>query len=928
MSLTFDHIGMAIARFPLVRTKQRPPQTHADWVPRPRLLQLLDAGLTHPLTVVSAPAGFGKTTLLAQWTATSSLPTAWITLDAHDNDLTLFLTYLVAGIRALFPHACAETAHLLNALRPAPKTYLLTTLINELDDIPDHFSLVLDDYQLITDESIHDVLAELALAAPGGLRLVVAARSDPPLPLTKFRARGDLTEVRAAELRFTESEIRSFLAPLLSGDVREEVSVDAGVDTEVYNLVGARIEGWVAGLRLTALALQSGQTLDELLTILNQGGGRFVMEYLLTEVLTGQPPQVQAFLLRTSILDRLRTDLCADLCEAKLDEMEPPAPDQFLLEHLERMNLFLVRLDDEEGWYRYHHLFRQLLQHELRARVSRDAVGALHRTASAWLARHGFVEEAIHHALIAEDVAGAAELVEAQVHPLMNQEQWRLLERYLTLLPDHLLQQRPALLVARAFVNSFLSRLAAIPPLLQQAEVLLEDPDQLDQLDHTDQRAIHGAIALLRAQQLYYEVNSTEGARVAQRALDDLPASALYARSGAYLYRAMHQHLAGQGDEAIRAIEQIVESDQGLSGMVDRLLLTLCLIYQQNGQLDQVLKSARRLLVAAQAYDLPLGMAWAHYFLGSVAYARNDLDEAVEHFLVVSEHRYHAHAEPLRLSLMGLALSFQAQGRELAAQEVVEDLATYALETQNAATHRAADGLRARLAITRGDADTALLLLASLDSPPEPLVSLDPLPLIQARILVAQRTAESRAQATERLTELRHFAEITQNTWHLPAIWALQAIVDAEAGKRDDALALLRRALQSAQPYGIVRPFAEAGSGMEDLLRALQRIDGSTPYLDRLVAACVTNASEPSALALTPEDRVISIPMKATDIVTAREIVVLSLLDQRLTDREIAQRLVISSFTVHAHTRHIFRKLRVNTRQAAVTAARAMGILA
>ncbi len=913
---------MALYTFPLLRTKQRAPRIHADWVPRPRLLDLLNAGLTQPLTVVSAPAGFGKTTLLAQWASETSLPCAWITLDAHDNDLTLFLAYLVAGIQSLFPHTCAETAHLLSALRPAPKTYLFTTLINELDEIHDQFIFVLDDYQLITDESIHDALAELALAAPGGLRLVVAARADPPLPLTRFRARGDLTEVRAAELRFTESETKSFLASVLSVDAR------ADMDAKVYNLVGARIEGWVAGLRLSALALQSGQTLDELLATLNQGGGRYVMEYLLTEVLTSQPPQVQAFLLRTSILDRLRTDLCADLCEAKLDEMEPPAPDQFLLEHLERMNLFLVRLDDEEGWYRYHHLFRQLLQHELRARVSRDAVGALHRTASAWLARHGFMEEAIRHALIAEDVAGAAELVEAQVHPLMNQEQWRLLERYLTLLPDHLLQQRPALLVARAFVNSFLSRLAAIPPLLQQAEALLDDPNQPDDPDQPDQRAIHGAIAALRAQQLYFAVNSTEGAHVAQRALDDLPATALYARSGAYLYRAMHQHLAGQGGEAIRAIEQIVESDQGLSGMVDRLLLTLCLIYQQNGQLDQVLKSARRLLVAAQAYDLPLGMAWAHYFLGSVAYARNDLDEAVEHFLVVSEHRYHAHAEPLRLSLMGLALSFQAQGRALAAQEVVEDLATYALETENAAAFRAANGLRARLAITRGDADTALLLLASLDSPPEPLVSLDPLPLIQARILVAQRNAESRAQATERLTELRHFAEITQNTWHLPAIWALQAIVDAEAGKRDDALALLRHALQSAQPYGIVRPFAEAGPGMEDLLRALQGIDGSTPYLDRLVAACVTNASEPSALALTPEDRVISIPMKATDIVTAREIVVLSLLDQRLTDKEIAQRLVISSFTVHAHTRHIFRKLRVNTRQAAVTAARAMGILA
>jgi len=919
MNLDSEPSSVTLATFPLLHTKQRPPHTHADWVPRPRLLHLLDRGLTHPLTVVSAPAGFGKTTLLAQWTAASSLPRAWITLDAHDNDLTLFLAYLVAGIQSLFPHTCVETAHLLSALQPAPKTLLFTTLINELDEIHDQFILLLDDYQLITDESIHDVLAEVALAAPGGLRLVVAARSDPPLPLTKFRARGDLTEVRAAELRFTESETESFLAPVLSVDVREEVSA------EVFTVVGARVEGWVAGLRLTALALQSGQTLDELRTTLKQGGGRFVMEYLLAEVLAGQPSRVQAFLVRTSILERLRTDLCADLCEAALDEMEPLEPDQFLLEHLERINLFLVRLDDGEGWFRYHHLFRQLLQHELRARVSREAVAALHRTASAWLARHGFIEEAIRHALTAEDVVGAAELVEAQVHPLMNQEQWRLLERYLSLLPEDLLQQRPGLLVARAFVNSFLSRLAVIPPLLQQAEALLDD---VDQPDEPDQRAIRGAVALLRAQQLYFEVNSAEGMRVAQRALDDLPATALYARSGAFLYRAMHHHLAGQGDEAIPVIEEIVETDPGLSGMVDRLLLTLCFIYQQNGQLDQVLLSARRLLAAAQAYDHPLGVAWAHYFLGSVAYVRNDLDTAVEHFLVVSENRYHANAQSVRESLTGLALSFQAQGRALAAQEVVEDLASYALETQNAAARSAADGLRARFAIARGDNGAALSLFASLDSPPAPLVSLDPLPLIQARILLAQGTAESRAQATQRLAALRHFAEATNNTWHLHAIGALQAIVEAEAGKRDDALELLRHALQLAQPHGFVRPIAEAGSGMDDLLRDLQHSDGSNPYLDRLVAACVTNASEPSALALIPEEMVISIPVKAIDVVTAREIVVLNLLDQRLTDKEIAQTLVISSFTVHTHTRNIFRKLGVNDRRAAVTAAHAMGILA
>ncbi len=914
MSLNSATSRVALATSPLLRTKQHPPQAHRDWVARPRLLQLLNTGLTHPVMVVSAPAGFGKTTLLVQWSSETALPLAWMSLDAHDNEITQFLAYLIAAIQSLFPNRCAETAHLLSALRSAPRDLLFTTFINELDEIQDQYILVLDDYHFVTDESINDLLAELALSAPGGLHLVVAARADPPLPLATLRARGDLTEVRASQLSFTENETKSFLDPVLNADAR------ADARAEVYDIVSARIEGWITGLRLAALSLQSGQTLEAFVKALQQSGGRYVMAYLLSEVLMGQSRATQDFLLRTSILDRL----CAGVCEAILDETEPQAVDQLVVDSVERLNLFLVRLDENEAWYRYHQLFRELLQHELQSRASHDEVAALHRKASAWFANHGFVEEAIRHSLTGEDFSGAAALVEAQVHPLMNQEQWRVLDRHIRMLPEGVVRQRPNLLLAQAIILNVQHRLDKIPPLLAEADVALMRADL--EMDPQGVRVAHGLIDFLRAQALYSQGEGKKGLAAAERAAQALPPSASWARGSALLCLGLSQQLTGQGDAGAVQLQRAIDDEVAPTALSVRALLGLCHIYRQRGQLDRVLASAQRMLSISQRNHFTLDISWAHYFLGCVAYERNELGAAGEHFLAVSEQRYHSNLVCVYDSLAGLALTYQAQERMVEAQETLQEMTEYALETNHPDVYRAASGLQARLALANGQAELALSLFHALDGSEYPLFFLNPSPVTQARILAAQENASDLPRAVEYLKKLRQFAMTTHSAWHLHTITGLQAVVEARLGNHAGALSLLRQTVLAVQPHRFIRTFVDIGAPMDELLRELQAEGVAPPYIDRLLAAFPslhTHIGFSGPRGATPN----ALHRQSETLLTEREIEALRLLAQRYSNQEIAQQLGISSFTVRSHARNIYRKLEVNNRRSAVAKANALGML-
>jgi len=449
---------------PILATKLYVPPPRPHVVPRPRLIERLDGGLHHKLTLIAAPAGFGKTTLVSAWVAGCARPVAWLSLDAGDNDPTRFLLHLVAAVQTIAPTIGAGVVGALQSPQPPPPEPLLTALLNDISTIPDHVVLVLDDYHLIEAPLVDTALAFLLEHLPSQMHLVIATREDPPLPLARLRARDHVTELRAADLRFTPSEAAAFLNPVM-GLTLSPADIAA---------LDERTEGWIAGLQLAALSLQGHQDVAGFIRAF-AGDHRYIADYLVDEVLQRQPEGVRHFLLQTAILDRLHGPLC--------DAVTGQEGGNARLEALERGNFFVVPLDEQRHWYRYHHLFADVLSAHLLAEQPAQ-VPTLHRRASAWYEQHGSATDAIRHALAAADVARAANLVELAWPALRRSRQEAAALGWLKALPDALVRDRPVLSVGYAHALLAVGALAGVEARLRDAERWLDPtPDQRERPD-------------------------------------------------------------------------------------------------------------------------------------------------------------------------------------------------------------------------------------------------------------------------------------------------------------------------------------------------------------------------------------------------------------------------------------------------------------
>jgi LuxR family maltose regulon positive regulatory protein len=452
----------------LLQTKLHQPRLPRDLVVRARLVEGLNDVIDHPLALVCAPAGFGKTTLIASWLEgraagqaemAAPLPSAWLSLDESDSDLNLFLRYFIVALRTIFNDACAETLALLQAQRQPPQAVLYATFSNELDELPGEALLVLDDYHTIHGAEVHNLLGELALHWPKPLHLVLISRTSPPIPLGGLRAKGMIGEIRTRDLRFTTQETAAYLS-------RTQFAL---MSQEALPLLEERFEGWPAGLHLAALSLRSAGSQEAVLSALS-GENANITGYLVDEVLTHQNPAIHAFLLKTSILDRF----CASLCEAVLGEMDGAWDARACLDWIERAELFITPLDNRREWYRYHHLFQELLQQRLSAEVGSEQVANLHCRASAWFEAQGLLDEALHHALAGGDLDLAARQMNAGLREVLNREDRPVLERWLRLLPEEMIQQRPDLLMLRVWALQFAWRLDLQAQVVRQVEALLD----------------------------------------------------------------------------------------------------------------------------------------------------------------------------------------------------------------------------------------------------------------------------------------------------------------------------------------------------------------------------------------------------------------------------------------------------------------------
>ena len=892
----------------LVETKLYRPLPRGGLVSRPRLDRLLQQGQPR-LTLVSAPAGFGKTTLLAQWLSAvegTGVRVGWVSLDQDDREPGAFWAYVLTALERAVPAAGSAGLDLLGAGQPPQVA--LTAALNELSVRPEEVLLVLDDYHLADSPDVAAGVAFLLKRLPPQVRLVLSTRADPVLPLARLRVAGDLCEVRAADLRFTDSEAARFLADATGYDL-------AAADVAT---LGARTEGWVASLQLAALSLR-GRSDPTAFIAGFAGDDRYVVDYLVSEVLDVQIPAVREFLLSTAVLEGLNGSLCDAVTGTDSGSGE-------LLETLERANLFVVALDDQRRWFRYHHLFADVLRAHL-ARERPADLPVLHRRASSWYARAGRPQEAVRHALAAGDVDAAADLAERAVPDLRRERREQVLAHWVHLLPESAVRGRPVLAVGLVGGLMASNDFAHAAPLLDDVEqVMLRPADQLEAIDPDQVLRLPAALATYRAALALVRGDLAGTASHAARA------QALSVE-GDDLTRAAATGLAGlaawtRGD--IAAAEQDYQATiEGLTraGHVADVLgcsLTMADLQLTLGSLagaERTLQDALDLAARQEQRGPVRGTADMLVALSRVAWHRDDLPAAAEQLrraeLVGETAGLPQHPYRWRVALARLRAAARDYPGALDLLHEAEQVYVGDMSPQVHPIH----ATRARVLTGAGDLDAARAWARQHrvhhDDELSYLREYEHLTL--AKLLLAQRTPASVAQAGGLLARLLDVAKAGGRTGTVIEVQVLRAVGHAAADDRNAALEAMRHAVDLAEPDGWVRVFVDAGPRVPPLLRDLPPRTGGAAFVGRLVAATTAGGAGQDAVP-TPGPTLV-------DPLSERERQVLQLLASDLDGPGIAAQLVVSLNTVRTHTKHIYTKLDVTNRRAAVTRAHQLGLL-
>ncbi len=920
---------------PILATKLFNPPASPNIVIRPRLVDRLNQGLNRKLSLISAPAGFGKTTLAREWAESCcrdkpALRTAWLSLDEEDSDLDRFLTYLVAALRTAAPEVGEGVMGLLQSSQPLATEPILIALLNDITTLSSKIILVLDDYHVIDSQPVDEALAYLIEHLPPTLHLAITTREDPQLPLARLRARNQLTELRAADLRFTPSEAAGFLQ-----------GMGIALSPEDAAALDDRTEGWAAGLQLAALAIQGDQDIRGFIRDF-AGDHRYIMDYLVDEVLQRQPGPVRSFLLQTSILDRLYGPLC--------DAVTGQAEGSARLEALERGNFFVVPLDNQRRWYRYHHLFADVLQAYLKAEQP-DQVAALHRRASEWYEQHGSAADAVRHALAAEDFARAAGLVELEGLGMARSRQEAALLGWLRALPEALIRERPVLCNLYAGVLMQTGEMEGVETWLKAAERWLtpardaytkagDQPPGMVVVNQEEYHRLPGAVAMHRAGQALMRGSVDETLYHARRALELAPEEDYLRRGGAAALQGLAFWTMGDLEAARRIYPEGILYLQRAGNLADSMGCALALadIVIAQGRLREAMGIYEQALRFASERGEPSLRGTADMLVGmsELYYEQNDLPAAA-----------------------GCLLRAKEQGEHTGLP-------------QNCYRSQVA---MARIRAAEGDLDGALALLDEAErmymgdfSP-----NVRPIPALKARFWVAQGRLEEalnwardrQISAGDELSYLREYEHITlarillacYQRDHSPTDYPVQgaaALLErlskaAEAGGRMRSVLEIRilqaltwqaqgdlaaahlplqQALALAEPEGYIRTFVDEGQGMEQLLHKAFTHKVYPVYTGKLLTAfgmqAPTRRGDDAAQAPAPA---LAVPITAAaqaahtglvEPLSQRELEVLRLFRTELSGPEIARELMVALSTVRTHTKSIYSKLNVNSRRAAL----------
>jgi LuxR family maltose regulon positive regulatory protein len=940
--------------FPLLTTKLYMPPIRPELVPRPQLMKQLNEGSHRRLILISAPAGFGKTTLISAWIKNSGNPVAWISLDEGDNDPARFLAYLVAALRTLKEDIGKGALTALQSPQPPDSETLLTALINEINTLPERLVLVLDDYHLVTAKQVHNAVAFLLDHLPPHVLVVLATRADPPLPIARLRGRGQLTELRQTDLRFSLDEATAFLRQVTGLDLCSE-DVDA---------LTTRTEGWITGLQMAALALQAAvpaerQDADQVASFVQAftGSNRYVLDYLVEEVLQRQPEKIQSFLLQTAILDRLTGPLCDAVLEigdwrldANLDTAQPaisrmqypnsrsPSPSQEILEQLEAANLFIVPLDNERRWYRYHRLFTDLLRKRLQY-LQPEQEPILHRRASAWLEEHGLVSEAIGHALSAEDYERGADLIERVAEATLGRSELVTFLGWVDALPDELVQARPSLGLLHAWA------------LMWSGQPLASIESRLQDLD-TGTEAASIRVSALRSFLATWQGRLSRAGAMAQEALEQLPEGEFFLRSIAAWNVGISLLLSGEIEAGSQAFEEVAR--MGLkAGNVLMSVSALCHLAELRmsqaayREAEGIYRRALQSALDAQGRPLPIG-GMALIGLGEISREWNELETATRYVTEGIECTSRWGDFGALDGYIAMARIRQAQSDVQGARDSLQKAQRIALlfdvtdlDDLVVAIHQV------RLWLAQGDVEAAVHWLAergySLAEAPQTraevrlpeLEKADDLinrhmrsyeDLLMARTLLAlDRPADALPLLDQHIAMLEQQGR--RRSRRMIEVLSQKALALQAQGDVDQALTCLESALSIAEPGGLMRIFVDEGEPMLQLLRQAAARGIALGYVRQLIAAYDLPAQAGMGRAPGDTHTPTQIMQPLVEPLSKREMDVLRLLATGMSNPEIANELYIATSTVRSHLKNIYGKLDVHKRWDAVHRAEELGLL-
>jgi len=908
-------------------TKLHIPTTRSGLVPRPRLKEQIEQGLRGPLTLITAPAGFGKTTLVASSITSSRRPVAWLSLDKNDNQEGRFLSYLVAALQEIDHKIGSEGAQLMATPKQAQSEAILISLINDLDRANTEIILVLDDYQYISSQAVHDEMTFILEHCPNTLHMVIATRSDPPLPLARLRARGQMAELRAADLRFTESEATHFLNEVMGLDL----------DAKAVAVLEKRTEGWVAGLQMAALSMRDRKDLHGFIEGFS-GTNRYILDYLLEEVLANQTPEIQRFLLNTSILERLTAPLCDFLLgmdkTPEFGDARVPLSISLtnhqsaaVLEYLERVNLFLVPLDDERRWYRYHHLFADLLHTRLQQTHSSEEVNRLHTRAAQWYEQNGYAYEAIHYASLTSNNEWVERLIEQNYMEMFQRKDSASIRAWTGELSKDLILKSPKLSIHEAMSRSWHGELAEADLLLKEAKKCL-----LAEASTSETQALLGHLAYVQSRVTAMRGDFHQAIQLGLTARESTPPSNQALLGGIGVMLGYGYFLDGDFENAAQTLTETIHSGVA-SGAVNTTIGAYCVLarlYALRGQLHR----SYELYQAAEKFAYDMGgrhrgaLSIIDVGFANVFYEKNDLETAITHVKQGLEfiHLW-GKADDIALAHTIHSLIQQAQGNTTGALESIEK-GSQVIRTSGifSEAREAVVTAEIRLRLAQGD---SLAVSTWMNAHEKNLHTensfrfeneLAHLTLVQ--IYLAQKRL---GEAEELLSRLEANAQSSGRVGRLIQMIILKALTMHRMGDIEHAVVALTKGLALSEPEGFLRFFLDEGQPMRVLLALWLSYSNSSSL--RYFAIHLLSQFD------SKSDSVSAVPEKASptrdllEPLSPRELEVLDLIALGNTNKEIAQQLIVAPGTVKAHTASIYRKLNVANRTEAVARARQLGML-